>query len=259
MTSVKFVHLSDPHLIAPEVGEQLFTIETGKKFKDVMTRIEYLKLKPDFFIISGDLTEKGQAVDYEYVKKMIRNEEERFGVPILVALGNHDERKAFRSAYLNEHSTKQPYYYMKTINGLRIIVLDSLVEGMLEGEICEEQLNWLKTVLQTDGEKGTIIVIHHPPLQESLRNKEAFYEIINDSSDVIGILSGHMHFDRWFTFGSIPVCVSSGVAFGVNLFVEGPTQIIDTSCFNVIEVKDKQLSATLMTASEPTVTAIEST
>lgn len=58
------------------------------------------KAQLDGVLISGDLTENGTADDYRNLRREL---ERRFpGIPLLVTLGNHDEKSAFREGWLGQ-------------------------------------------------------------------------------------------------------------------------------------------------------------
>ena len=85
----------------------------------------------------------------------------KLGVPLYLALGNHDSRPYFREGYLEEEPTEESYYYSVMESGLRLIVLNTQVPGSNEGHLDEERLEWrgrLSPLLP----EGSIIVLHHP-------------------------------------------------------------------------------------------------
>ena len=51
--------------------------------------------RPDVVVITGDLTESGQAAEYANVVRMLRK---WLPMPVFVIPGNHDQRSAFREA-----------------------------------------------------------------------------------------------------------------------------------------------------------------
>ena len=78
-------------------------------------------------------------------------------------MGNHDERAAYSRELFGEESDA-PQDRVYDVAGLRIVSLDTSVPGWHHGEITDEQLAWLRDVLATPAEHGTILALHHPPI-----------------------------------------------------------------------------------------------
>lgn len=160
---ITFVHLSDLHLADPN-GERWLGLDTAQKLQSVLSEIHKLQLKPAFFVISGDLVNGPKPENYEALKTSLAAVE-AFGVPVLLGLGNHDDRRFFRQIILEETagSPTQTYFYSQIVQGLQIIVLDS--KGGTGGtiEIDETQLSWLAEAIEQLAPNGKIIVLHHPP------------------------------------------------------------------------------------------------
>src|SRR5207249_3802650 len=65
-------------------------------------------------------------------------------LPILACPGNHDTRAAFRRGFLGQDTDDDARLQQTVaIDGLRVILLDSLVPGSNHGELGPEQLAWL--------------------------------------------------------------------------------------------------------------------
>jgi len=50
------------------------------------------------------------------------------------------------------------------VHGLRIIAINSNVEGRLHGSVDDVQLTWLRSALEVPAPHGTVLVLHHPPV-----------------------------------------------------------------------------------------------
>ncbi|MBN9053691.1 MAG: metallophosphoesterase, partial [Rhizobiales bacterium] len=88
------------------------------------------------------------AADYERFLSLIRPLRE-FGVPVHLAMGNHDDRATFRHHLLpGEHGhPAAPVDRVDELNGLRIVTLDTTVPGFHHGEVTAAQREWLADVL----------------------------------------------------------------------------------------------------------------
>lgn len=246
-----FIHMTDTHIKAP-TAKGFLGLDTTAKLHAIFTEVKNLSIQPAFFVISGDLTHEGDTEDYRHLKNLIDSEVAAFDVPVLVSLGNHDHRSPFREGYLGESAAENPYYYTTEIDGLRLIILDPNINDgeKVEGRLDTEQLTWLKAELSTPAGRGTIIVIHHPLLPNALRlldshlltNPDEFAEAVL-GSDVIGILSGHIHFNSTGNFHGIPSVACAGVAFNLDPSTSQSMRFIDSSGYNLVMVKDGQMIA----------------
>jgi 3',5'-cyclic AMP phosphodiesterase CpdA len=107
------------------------------------------------------------------------------------------------------------------VAGLRIVSLDTTVPGWHHGEVAESQLAWLRDVLATPAQHGTILALHHPPIPSpmvpaseliELRDTEGLADVLR-GSDVRAIVGGHYHFSSHSTFAGIPVSVASANSY----------------------------------------------
>jgi len=159
-------------------------------------------VKPAFSIITGDISQNGSTSGYKIAQEYI-SQIESLGGPVLPVMGNVDNRTRFRENLLREkNGGETPCYYSKTIDGVRVMVLDSQNPGKEIGALLGEQLNWLEKELSVDVEP-TIIALHHPPFKLHLpnggthlvfdpENMERFQKIVKNSN-VVAVLCGHLH------------------------------------------------------------------
>jgi predicted phosphodiesterase len=187
------------------------------------------KEKIDLLIISGDLTEDGDAEDYAYLKNHL---ESLIGeTKMIVTLGNHDNKANFRKGWLKEEGGESFYNQIFHFENLCVISFDSSRQGNPDGEVGKEQLIWLKEAFEKTKEKPVILVTHHhllkdqsttPPLPEA---KHFLKEI--GKQNLLCILNGHTHHPyvgmaagtSCFTAGSLSFC-GEGEANGAVRFEE---------------------------------------
>src|SRR6478752_6497868 len=100
MNGTTFVHISDTH-IGPR-DAQPYGTDTGANLRAVAKRVEEMALQPACFVFSGDLSDKGSPESYEHLTQIVDEAFEPFGVPVLLGLGNHDNRVAFRRVVLDQ-------------------------------------------------------------------------------------------------------------------------------------------------------------
>jgi hypothetical protein len=138
--------------------------------------------------------------------------------------------------------------------GLRVVMLNTQVPGTHSGRIDEAQLAWLDDVLSEPAAAGTIIVHHHPVVptptavmdDHLLTNPQDLARML-EGRDVIGLLSGHIHFHNIGTLNGIPCAAADGVAFGLDPSAAEHMRFIDRSSFNLVIAKDGQMIVQPMT------------
>jgi len=90
--------------------------------------------------------------------------------------------------------------YTLEAQGLRILVLDTVVPGEGGGALCVDRLRWLETHLMRD-EMPTVIAMHHPPFATgiahmdaiSLQGADDFEHLVARFPQVRRIVCGHLH------------------------------------------------------------------
>lgn len=247
MQSVFFAHLTDTHINVPGKNP-LFEMDATKKLREMFAELGKLSQKPAFVVISGDLTQDGDVEDYRHLRNVLDEEKTKLGVPVYVALGNHDSRPFFREGYLQEQPSEESYYYSVMEGGLRLVVLNTQVPGSHGGRLDEEQLEWLRGVLATPAPNGTIVVHHHPvvptmtmTMDSHLLDNPGDLAAAIEGSDVIGLLSGHIHCNNIGIFQGVPSASATGVAFGIEPTSNDVMKFIDNSGYNLVLVKNGQM------------------
>jgi 3',5'-cyclic AMP phosphodiesterase CpdA len=217
--------------------------------RSVLGRIERLEVAPAFIVVSGDLTDNGSAASYEVVNEVLK---ELGGevTPVLLALGNHDDRATFRRVVLGEERAddQHPYYHSRLIDGLRVIVLDSSIPGDVGGALGAAQLAWLDDELQMLAPRGNLIVLHHPcrlagPAHHSpafiVREVAALEAMVARHRDrVVGVLAGHSHQANSAPFGGTLHATAPAVLCQLDFFAGEQFTPVPGSGFNLGQIDD---------------------
>ena len=247
--TITFLQLSDLHLAPP--GQLLAGVDPMRQMRDVLTRIRQLDVAPTFIVVSGDLTDNGSAESYEVVNEVL--EELRAGdTPVLLALGNHDDRATFRRVVLGEEQFDQgPYHYSQVIDGLQVIVLDSTIPGDVGGALGAEQLAWLEAQLADPAPRRNMIVLHHPcrlaaPARHYpmfiVREAAGLESIVSRHRDrVVAVLAGHSHQANSAPFGGTIHVTAPAVLCQLDFFAGEQYVLIPGSGFNLCRIDHGQL------------------
>lgn len=249
--------IADTH-IQPHADDRLDGEDTFAHLNAALDRIASSGLRPHGFIFAGDLANDGEPASYERLGGAVSQIQNTYGVPVAMALGNHDAREPFRTALLRRPASTERHNQVVTIGPLRIIILDTLVPGRPYGQLGHDQLDWLKLQLGTRAEAGTILVMHHPPTYGGvaalnhivLLDKADFHDTIN-GTDVIGILAGHVHHPTAGVFAGVPVWSGPAIAYSLDPCWPSETfRSITGSGFSIINIRNRTMvaSAVMMPA-----------
>lgn len=217
-------HISDPHLLAPD--KLLYgAVPSDERLTAAMAQLEASGIRPEAIVFTGDLADLGEPAAYEKLKAIVEPAAARIGAQIIWVMGNHDERPEYSSILFGEEPTIAPQDRVYDINGLRIISFDTSVPGYHHGEITDAQLEWLAAELATPAPHGTLLALHHPPVPTpllwamemlELQGQERLERVIR-STDVRGILGGHLHYSTHSTFAGVPVSVAAATCYTLAL------------------------------------------
>ncbi len=249
--TITFVHLSDLHLAPP--GQLLAGVDSMRQMRAVLDRIKQLDAAPAFIVVSGDLVDDGSAESYAVVNEVLQELGAR-ATPVLLALGNHDDRAAFRRVVLGEGRSdpQSPYHYSQLIDGLRVIVLDSTIPGDVGGALGATQLAWLEAQLAEPVPWGNLIVLHHPCRLVApphhypafiVREAAALEEIVAHHQDVVvGVLAGHSHQANSAPFGGTLHVTAPAVLCQLDYFAGEQYVPIPGAGFNLCQIDDGQFA-----------------
>lgn len=228
------VHLSDTHFLA-EAAPLYGSVDTDSTVIRALAQIERLGLRPDALVFTGDIADRGEPDAYRRIRGLVDNAAARWGSAVVWVMGNHDDRTAFRADLLGQaadaHDAPNPGYEqpapvdsVTTVNGLRLIALDTSVPGYHHGELTDAQLGWLAEQLREPAPQGTILALHHPPIASpiglmtvlELREQHRLAQVVA-GSDIRSILGGHLHYGTHGVFAGIPVSVAAATCYVMDL------------------------------------------
>jgi Icc protein len=190
----------------------------------------------DLILVTGDVADDGSEHGCVMVRDAIGHVARRAAIPQIYTTGNHDRRPGFSAALGNGHLTPdggdaalsafdgEERAAVSMIGDLRVVTLDSLVPGETHGVISEAQLTWLAEVLDDRAPDGTVLAFHHPPVhlprhpmgRVVLQNIEELAAVVQ-GSDVVAILTGHLHLQLSARLAGIAVWVTPGVVTRIDL------------------------------------------
>jgi Icc protein len=223
LTSVpnhRILHISDMQLLT---GDEIADGRTGvgDAVTNLLCEVEGITARPEAMALTGTLPDRYRD-SYPWFRSAVERASERLDVQVIWALGDHSG-EASRRMSPEADSPRE----VRDLNGLRVITVDSNVPGRLHGEVDDDQLFWLRSVLATPAPHGSILVLHHPPvpnpdplMEMGELTDQAGLESVVTGTDVRGILAGHLHYQTLCSFAEVSVSVAASACYTQDLGID---------------------------------------
>jgi 3',5'-cyclic AMP phosphodiesterase CpdA len=151
----------------------------------------------DALLVSGDLSDDGSAESYARFKTLIAP----LDLPTYIIPGNHDARGPMRNAFADQLPIGGPLNWTRQIGDIRLIGLDTLVEGQGLGTLSGESLSFLQAALSEASNAPVLLALHHPPFpcgigfmdDIGLTNRDDLREVVGTYDGTMRIVCGHIH------------------------------------------------------------------
>ena len=193
--------LSDIHIAADPKKTARNTNMTDN-LKTVRQEILDWPSRPAGVLVNGDLAfNSGETADYHAVTKLL-DPLRKNGMPVMLGMGNHDNRYRFWDAIKAAKSTQprlldQQVMLVKTHHA-NFFILDSLIKTLhTPGVVGEEQRAWLKKTLDENADKPAIVMVHHNPIENGLKtnleDEKEMFDILRPRNHVKAWIFGHTH------------------------------------------------------------------
>jgi len=209
---MRLIQLSDPHLIARR-GLVSGRLDTVAALTRTVARIADLRVKVGpvaGLLVTGDVTDDGDPASYALFRQIV----DPLGLPLLAIPGNHDAREAMRAAFADTGLMPKtgPLDWVRDLPGLRVVGLDTLVEGQGGGALGEGTLAFLARALETAPPGPILVALHHPPFASGVRfmdrlglsNAAALGKVLRGSGREGRVVCGHIHCMQLATVGGWP-------------------------------------------------------
>lgn len=216
--------ISDMHITREGEGTG-YSGDTGPALARCLRHISAMEPVPAAIIASGDLANEGTAEEYARLRSLL----DALPMPVYVIPGNHDCRDTLRAAFIDHEYVPDSgsLCYAVTCGGLRLIALDTLVEGEEGGRLDAAQLDWLSQTLARCAGLPTIVVMHHPPVRTGIpsmdaialdsRSASSFGDIVERSPHIVRIVCGHVHRGAHALWRGAAVSICPSTAFQTSL------------------------------------------
>lgn len=216
------IQISDPHLRAE--GELMRDrIDTAALLDTAIETVRASGVRVHALLLTGDLTDDGKPDAYRRLKAAVEPFAKELDAELVYVIGNHDEHAAFAEELLSTSDGPATLDAVHWVDGLRIVALDTTLPGRHDGRLDAAQLDWLRDQLATPAPRGSLLVLHHPPLPSPvptvhllrMHDSDALAEVLA-GTDVRLILAGHAHHTACGTLAGIPVWVCPALPYQVD-------------------------------------------
>lgn len=236
-SSLRFAQVSDAHFYSGSNNTTFKMIGESPKLLD--DAIEQINATPNvsFVMFTGDQIDK----PFEKELSAFLPHTEKLNMPWYFTFGNHDTMFGgyltprvymdLVNNYNTNYKFEKSYYSFTPQKGYKAIVLDTIIRDRLtsNGQIGEEQLQWLDKEL-ANAKNDTVLIFMHVPVLEPynspnhrLLDADKMEEILNKYKNPIGVFQGHYHGAKITQKGNI-------------LYVSCPSMVSYPNAFRMITV-----------------------
>lgn len=182
---MKFIHVTDLHLVAEH--ETLWGLKPVETLDACLADIKTHHADADFVAITGDLAERGDVGAYALLKQRLAT----LDLPVLLMLGNHDDRMNFRSVFSDVPLDHGGFVQqMREDHGGVFLFLDTLKgPPSSAGLYTQERREWLTEQLSKAGGRPVYLFMHHPPF--SIAHELMDKIMLDDPEEFAALLQGH--------------------------------------------------------------------
>jgi Icc protein len=188
------LQITDTHLHAA-ADSRMRGVTTYATFQAVLEHAQRDPRWPvDAILATGDIVQDESRAGYERFRQSL----EPLGVPVYSIPGNHDDPKL-----MGEILASGSFQLGGELRRGRwsIVLLSTFLAGEDAGGLGPARLQGLRQALTAHAGQHILVAMHHHPLPMgstwldgvALRDAAAFWNIIDASPDVRGVICGHVH------------------------------------------------------------------
>lgn len=189
---LRVLQITDPHLMAHKDGA-LLGVVTRDSLSAVIDEVLSVHGQPDLVLATGDLAQDGSETAYRVFGESLS----RLGGDSAWMSGNHDNAPVLREIAGEYQADRRQILQ----SGWHFVLLDSSVPGKVFGELAETELDFLESALSEYPDTPTLVALHHHPVdigsdwmeKIGLKNRDAFWRIVDRHPQVRVVLWGHVH------------------------------------------------------------------
>jgi Icc protein len=174
-------------------------VDSRSLVQNAITAVLRLSPLPDVVLITGDLADGPDAEVYAFVAEELK----RLPMPVYLIPGNHDSRSVMSATFPEIPTIEKERFIAYSVEdyAVRLIGLDSTVEGKHTAEFCERRAVWLEQSLAARPDAPTLLFVHHPPIESGVVAMDflgfdwtrQLKAVVERHRQVIRVACGHHH------------------------------------------------------------------
>lgn len=191
--SFNLLHFTDPHLFAERDG----VMRGVCTYDSLLRTLEHARERhwpADAILVTGDIAQDETRATYQLFREIFSD----LGVPVYCLPGNHDS-VADMQALLD----RAPFQFCGHIRTPHWIVplLNTHRPGKASGQLSQQELARLDTILRQHPQHHAMIALHHHPVPSrarwldtvALRNPDELFAVLAGHAKVRALVWGHIH------------------------------------------------------------------
>ena len=190
--------ISDFHTV-PKDKLVFGLVDSRTALSNAVDAVLRLSPPPDVVLVTGDLADSPDSEVYAHVISELA----RIPMPTFVIPGNHDSRSTMLDCFPSLPTIEKERFVAYAIEDypVRLIGIDSTVDGKHTVEFCKRRARWLDTTLAQRPDTPTLIFLHHPPMDSGVVAMDflgfdwanELESVVRRHSQIVRIACGHHH------------------------------------------------------------------
>jgi Icc protein len=207
--TVQIIQMTDCHLGTTK-DFVLGGVNTYQSFSQVLSQVG-ARHSPELTVVTGDIACDGEWASYQLFADTMASSQ--LGYSWLP--GNHDDFQ------LMSHVITQPFVRATVLGHWVAISLISAVPGSVRGELSENELAELESLLEHYQDQFVTLFVHHPPVdihsqwldQQKISNSAQLRALLARYANIRAIFTGHVHQQGLSDWFGIPVYSTPSTCF----------------------------------------------
>lgn len=190
---IVILQLTDLHILK-EPGDTMSGVDTEYTFKQVLEYALAKHKNTDLILLTGDLTQDPHKPSYQRIYQELKKHHLRS----ICFPGNHDDLEMMQQVFSDEQINCNKHIKFKD---WQIICLNSQIPGSHSGRLNADELDFLRTTLDTQADLNTLVAVHHHPVPTNsqwmdtmlIENSDELFSLLENYPQVKVMICGHIH------------------------------------------------------------------
>ncbi len=193
--TLRIIQISDTHL-SNDAPQRALDLE------HCVQKINEELIQPDLIVHTGDISHNGLHEEYLEAQRLLNV----LKAPYFVMPGNRDKRNELLNVFADDQYQIPPkgwVQYSIEKFSVRLLMVDTVCEHSNKGQLCDDRLEHLETMLKADPTKPVALFLHHTPFEaaeipdpfqfEDWSDVDKLRELLQQHKTIGGVYCGHVH------------------------------------------------------------------